>query len=71
VWGTNDTFFNNLGWAAADQTGFCAMIQNFEKGFIFRSSDVERCHPVHSNPHRDLSFLFLQAQNSGAWRRLQ
>ncbi len=70
VWATNDTFFNNLGWATDQQTGFCAKIQDFERGFILRSSNVVSCHPVHQNPHADLSFLFLVVQKAGQWQRL-
>jgi len=70
VWATNDTFFNNLGWATEQQTGFCAKIQDFERGFVLRSSTVTSCHSVHQNPHADLSFLFLVVQNSGQWQRL-
>ena len=71
IWHTNDTFFNNLGWATAEQSGFCAKVQYFEQGHILRSSDTGQCHSEHQNPHRSLDYLFYGASNSGAWQRLR
>ena len=53
VWGTNPTFFSELGWARAEQRGFCALVQPFERGFILRSSQVESCKDDLHNNARD------------------
>ncbi len=71
IWHTNDAFYHNLGWATADQSGFCAIVQNFEQGHILRSSDAGQCHSTHQNPHRTLDYLFYGATNVGGWQRLR
>jgi hypothetical protein len=43
VWSHSDEMFNGLGWALDQEKGFCALVQDFEHGFILRSSDVASC----------------------------
>jgi len=45
VWSMSDDLFQNLGWAIDQEKGFCATVQEFEKGFLLRSSTVESCTP--------------------------
>lgn len=70
IWGTNDTFFNELGWARAEQKGFCALVQSFERGFILRSSTVANCKDNLFNHAQGGSFPLdtLVAVQGGGWR---
>lgn len=45
VWSHDDQIFNGLGWARDQEKGFCALVQDFERGYILRSSSVESCTP--------------------------
>lgn len=69
VWGTNDDFFNRLGWGTGEQTGFCAEVQAFEGGFALRSSTVARCDADNGNPVQSDKFLIIAARDSGGWAR--
>ena len=70
IWGTDDTFFNELGWARAEQKGFCALVQTYENGFLMRSSQVEFCKDNLYNHARegDFPFMYLRAYNDGRWQ---
>jgi hypothetical protein len=70
VWGTNDTFFNELGWARAEQKGFCALMQGFERGFLLRSSTVATCKDNLFNHAQGGNFPLdtLVAVHGGTWR---
>lgn len=43
VWSRSDTIFSRLGWATDQERGFCALVQNFDKGFLLRSDPVPSC----------------------------
>ena len=45
VWSQDDTIFNGLGWARDQEKGFCALVQQFERGFILQSANVNSCTP--------------------------
>jgi hypothetical protein len=70
IWGTNDTFFQELGWARAEEKGFCALVQTFERGFLLRSSSVETCKDNLFNHARNGDFPLdtLVAIQGGGWR---
>lgn len=71
VWGNNDAVFQGLGWANAEQKGFCADVQTFEQGFLLQSSTVEFCHEEQLyNVAREPGFgvLFFKANNAGYWQ---
>ncbi|MCB0052391.1 MAG: hypothetical protein KDE24_22930 [Caldilinea sp.] len=70
IWGTNDTFFNELGWARAEQKGFCALVQSFERGFLLRSSTVASCKDGLFNHAQGGNFPLdtLVAVQGGGWR---
>ncbi len=69
AWGVRDDFFQRLGWAADQERGFCAVIQNFERGFMLQSSDVEFCQDNLYNHARAAEWkpLLLIVTNDGAW----
>lgn len=69
IWGTNDTFFNELGWSRAEQKGFCALVQSFERGFILRSSTVATCKDNLFNHAQGGGFPLdtLVAVQGGGW----
>jgi hypothetical protein len=70
IWGTNDTFFDELGWARAEQKGFCALVQSFERGFLLRSSIVATCKDNLFNHAQGGGFPLdtLVAGQGGGWR---
>ena len=43
VWSTSDALFNALGWARDGEKGFCALVQNFEQGFLLQSDPTPSC----------------------------
>jgi len=45
VWSHDDKIFNGLGWARDKEKGFCALVQDFDHGFILQSSNVPTCTP--------------------------
>ena len=70
IWGTNDTFFDELCWARAEQKGFCALVQSFERGFLLRSSTVATCKDNLFNHAQGGGFPLdtLVAGQGGGWR---
>jgi Carbohydrate family 9 binding domain-like len=72
AWGIRDDFFQRLGWATDQERGFCAVIQNFERGFILQSSTVEFCQDNLYNHARAPEWkpLLLIVTNEGSWRNL-
>lgn len=70
VWSNSDELFNRLGWATDQERGFCALIQQFERGFILRSSDVPSCTPEELYNHAtssDWQVIELAAPENGYW----
>lgn len=69
AWAVRDDFFQRLGWATDQERGFCAIIQNFERGFMLQSSDVEFCQDNLYNHARSAEWkpLLLVVVNNGAW----
>ena len=43
IWSASDILFNQLGWATDVEKGFCARVQEFERGFIIQSEAVPSC----------------------------
>ena len=70
VWGQRDDVFNGLGWAIDSEKGFCATVQSFEYGFMFRSSTVEFCQDQLYNNARQPGWspTLLSARDNGYWR---
>ncbi|MFN8444062.1 MAG: sugar-binding protein [Caldilineaceae bacterium] len=73
VWATNDTVFNQLGWARQEELGFCALLQSYERGFIFLSTQAPSCTPDNlynrANDQGWQNFVLVM-QNDGTWRTL-
>ena len=59
-----------MGWATAQEMGFCARLQPFENGLIFRSSD-QPCEAGSYNWATNPSFtpLFFTLYADGSWER--
>lgn len=71
VWSHNDDLFNGLGWARDQEKGFCALVQQFEQGFILRSSDVASCTPENLYNFAaagDWTPLLIAAPDNTQWR---
>ncbi len=72
AWGRRDELFQRLGWATDQERGFCALIQPFERGFIFQSSQVESCRDNLFNQARTAEWrpLLIVALERGGWVNL-
>jgi hypothetical protein len=72
AWAVRDELFQRLGWATAEEKGFCARVQSFEGGFILQSDTVEFCREQLYNQARapDWTPLHLVALYNGSWRPL-
>ncbi|MBX3010162.1 MAG: hypothetical protein KF832_01600 [Caldilineaceae bacterium] len=70
AWGVRDDFFQRLGWATDQERGFCAVIQNFERGFLLQSSNVEFCQDNLYNHARAPEWrpLLMSVSQDGSWR---
>jgi hypothetical protein len=62
---------SDVGWALDQEKGFCATLQPFERGLIFRSSSVEYCQDQLFNWARDPSFtpILITLYSDGSWQR--
>jgi len=62
---------SQIGWATDQEKGFCATVQRFEHGLIWRSSTVATCQDDLYNWATDPSFepLFFVMQYAGRWQR--
>jgi hypothetical protein len=75
VWATDDTFFQNLGWLRVESIGFCAKVQDFAQGAIWRDSGFSTCsnsvgQPRNSNASDPgFEFGFVKMYHSGQWFR--
>ena len=71
VWGLRDDIFAGLGWATDQERGFCALVQEFENGFMLRSSDVASCTAENLYNHAatgELQPILFAANDNGQWR---
>ena len=73
VWSLDDAIFNGLGWARDHEKGFCALVQNFERGYILRSSEVTSCTPenlYNFATSGDWTPLLFVAVDDSQWRNV-
>jgi len=70
LWETNDDVYNDLGWATGDEKGFCARIQQFEKGILLIGDTVQTCQDNSHNFASETVFAknALQALTGGSWK---
>ena len=71
LWGSNNSVADSLGWAIEEEKGFCADVQSFEKGFVFRSNDSVSCSEHGWNWAWDPGFqpLLFSIYYDGTWER--
>ena len=43
LWETDDDVYADLGWATDEEKGFCAVIQQFEHGYLLTGDPVDSC----------------------------
>ncbi len=70
VWTNRDDVFHGLGWATDAERGFCAYIQDFDRGFILRSSNVTSCtddNLYNNATAAEFTPLAFAATASGRW----
>lgn len=62
---------SEVGWAREEEKGFCARIQQFEQGLVFRSSTVEYCEDQLYNwaTHPSFRPLYFALYGDESWRR--
>ncbi|MCY3710178.1 MAG: PA14 domain-containing protein [Caldilineaceae bacterium] len=69
LWENDDDVYGDLGWAAADERGFCALFQQYEKGYLIVSSSVPSCKDGQNNEATEIDFALhsLSVLNDGTW----
>ena len=72
LWETNDSVFNDLGWATDGERGFCARIQQFANGILLLGDTVETCNDNSHNFASQTVFAknALEALTGGTWKFL-
>ena len=64
---------SQIGWALEEEKGFCATIQPFDQGLVFRDSTVRSCLDERLNEprttHPNFVPLFSAMYGDGTWRR--
>ena len=70
LWETIDAIFSDLGWATGDEWGFCARIQDFEKGTLIFGDTAQTCYQDKLNNVAKTVFSSsaLQALSGGSWK---
>ena len=69
LWENDDDVYGDLGWATAGERGFCAVHQEYDKGFLLLSDPVDSCLEGHHNEATELDFALhsLEALDGGDW----
>lgn len=69
LWENDDDVYGDLGWATAEERGFCAVHQEFDNGFLLLSDPVDSCLEGHHNEATELDFALhsLEAMDGGDW----
>jgi hypothetical protein len=62
---------SQIGWATDEEKGFCATIQPFDSGLLFRSNTVEFCEDRLFNwaTHPSFTPLLFSLHGDGSWQR--
>ncbi len=69
LWEEEDDVYTDIGWATAEERGFCAVFQQYEKGFLLLSDPVPSCLDGHANEATKIDFALhsLRALDDGTW----
>ena len=69
LWETDDDVFADVGWATAEERGFCAVFQPYEQGFLLLSDPVPSCYKEIHNEATEIDFALhsLRALDTGSW----
>ncbi len=69
LWETENDVFEGLGWATDQERGFCALIQQYERGFLLIGDLVPSCFAENHNFATMSVFArhTLRALDSGSW----
>ena len=71
VWGASGAICDRLSWATDVEKGFCARVQEFERGFVLQSESVSSCTADNLYNHAtsaDWRPIRISAHNNGTWR---
>ncbi len=73
LWGRRDDVFNWMGWATDIEKGFCALVQDFDRGFIYTKSDASHCTDRWGNRNFSLAhelprLLSAAYENGASWK---
>ena len=69
LWEADDDVFADVGWATAEERGFCAVFQQYENGFLLLSDPVPSCLDGHDNEATEIDFALhsMRALDDGTW----
>ncbi len=67
VWETEEAVFKNLGWARWEESGMCAVIQEFQRGLVIARSETDSCNGQASLGASGW-FGSVDALSDGTWR---
>jgi uncharacterized protein with LGFP repeats len=62
---------SQIGWGTAEEKGFCAVVQRFDKGMLVQSTAVSGCGGGQFNwaTTSDFKPVFIALYGDGRWRR--
>jgi len=68
IWGTHEEVYGGLGWGLDEEKGICSLVQSFERGYIFRSTNDTSCNGNY-NRANDAGFAPLRrsVSDDGRW----
>lgn len=67
VWEMEEAVFRHLGWARWEESGMCAVIQEFQRGTVIARSETDSCNGQ-ASPGASGWFGSVDALNDGTWR---
>lgn len=71
IWEKEETVFAALGWAKADEKGFCLLVQPFEQGVLLKTIHDNSCANGLYNHGQEPGFPFQSVKmlNAGTWNK--
>ena len=69
IWATKSGVSDRLGWGLVEEKGFCARIQYFDGGFVFRSATGSCGSEFNRANDADFPPLYIAVSESGSWAK--
>jgi hypothetical protein len=67
LWAIEEPVFDNLGWARWEESGMCAIVQEFDNGLVILRSETATCDD-RTSPGASGWFGSVEAYDDGTWR---